>query len=387
MMGSALAAATVRKWYSSSADVGTYTIAGNTMSPAAPRRSASRAKRAAAAVVNSDTPAMTGTLPSLTSTAAASTLRFSSAVRELPSPTVPINTRPWTPSPSRAFCTRCVAGKSTSMAASNCVVAAGKTPDQVHDRDCGMGYVWPGVARGITDRIRCGREPARYDRGDRRRHNRRSRGAGAGTRRAQGLPARSCRTGRRGGELRQCGPHRRRAGAAAAKFEPLFRILARALFNGRAARSAAAAGAAHAALDRALRGRGMSARGKHPTPRAAGTSGGGGLGALDRGNRAAGAIAPARALRDWLWSRGFVSSAGAGAADDATRGQDPAGVERGAQASAAGGACRNGGRSVVRGLGARDGPAGGGARVCGGGRGARSSVSAAERARTAPMRR
>ena len=34
-------------------------------------RSASRAKRAAAAVVNSDTPAMTGTLPALTSTAAA----------------------------------------------------------------------------------------------------------------------------------------------------------------------------------------------------------------------------------------------------------------------------------------------------------------------------
>jgi len=72
MIGSPLAAATARKWYSSSAGVGTYTIAGSTMSPAAPRPSASRAKLTAAAVVSSETPAMTGTLPSPASTAAAS---------------------------------------------------------------------------------------------------------------------------------------------------------------------------------------------------------------------------------------------------------------------------------------------------------------------------
>ena len=119
MMGSPVAAATVRKWYSSSAGVGTYTMAGRSMSPAAPRRSASRAKATAAAVVSSDTPAITGTLPSATSTAPLSTVRFSAALSELPSPTVPISTRPCTPSCRSAFCTRCVAGRSTSRSESN----------------------------------------------------------------------------------------------------------------------------------------------------------------------------------------------------------------------------------------------------------------------------
>src|ERR1700722_6134686 len=107
-------------------------MAGSTMRPAAPIRSASRAKLAAAAVVSSLTPAMTGTRPSLASTAPSSTLRFSAALRELPSPTVPISTSPCTPSRTSAACTRRVAAKSTSSAASNCVVAAGDTPDQPH---------------------------------------------------------------------------------------------------------------------------------------------------------------------------------------------------------------------------------------------------------------
>src|SRR5260221_8033756 len=76
MMGSPLAAATVLKWYSSSAAVGTYTMAGSTISPLAPKRSASRAKLAAVAVVNYETPTMTGALPSVTSTAAFRTFRF-----------------------------------------------------------------------------------------------------------------------------------------------------------------------------------------------------------------------------------------------------------------------------------------------------------------------
>ena len=122
----------------------------------APMRSASRAKLTAAAVVNSETPAMTGTLPSLASTAASSTLRFSGALKELPSPTVPISTRPWTPSRAALFARRCVAAISTSRCRSNCVVAAGKTPDQLHERGVVMGCTAvEGCLRGSIDRIRC----------------------------------------------------------------------------------------------------------------------------------------------------------------------------------------------------------------------------------------
>ncbi len=89
MIGSRVAAATERKWNSSSCGVGTYTIAGNTMRAVAPIVSASLANAIAAAVVSSETPAMIGTRPPAASTAVRSTERFSSAVRELFSPHVP----------------------------------------------------------------------------------------------------------------------------------------------------------------------------------------------------------------------------------------------------------------------------------------------------------
>ena len=60
---------------------------------------------AAFAVVNSETPLMIGTLPPTASTVARNTARFSSALRELFSPTVPRTTRPCTPSRTSATCT------------------------------------------------------------------------------------------------------------------------------------------------------------------------------------------------------------------------------------------------------------------------------------------
>ena len=108
------------------------------MKPSAPKRSASRTNSTAMSVVNSETPAMTGTLPALTSTAPWSTLRFSMARSELPSPTVPMSTSPCTPSFKSAACTRCVAGRSSAKAASNWVVTAGKTPDQRQEIALGM---------------------------------------------------------------------------------------------------------------------------------------------------------------------------------------------------------------------------------------------------------
>ena len=112
-------------------------MAGRSMSPVAPRVSASRANATAAAVVSSDTPATTGTRPRAASTAVRSTERFSSAVSELFSPTVPNATRPCTPSSMSADWTARVAARSTPRSASNWVVTAGSTPDQEQvDADC-----------------------------------------------------------------------------------------------------------------------------------------------------------------------------------------------------------------------------------------------------------
>src|SRR5579871_4192976 len=117
---------------------------GSTMKPLAPIRSASRTKVTAVAVVNSDTPTMIGTRPSVTSTAPRRTVRFSSALSELPSPTVPMRTRPWTPSRRSAACTACVARRSSSSEGVNWVVAAGYTPDQLQVR-------WADIQRIVYD--------------------------------------------------------------------------------------------------------------------------------------------------------------------------------------------------------------------------------------------
>ena len=98
-------------------------------------RSASRAKAIALAVVNSETPLMIGTLPPTASTVARSTARFSSALSELFSPTVPRTTMPCTPSRTSATCIPWVAGRSNCSPKSNCVVAAGKTPAQLQEGD------------------------------------------------------------------------------------------------------------------------------------------------------------------------------------------------------------------------------------------------------------
>ena len=66
---------------------------------------------------------------------ARSTARFSSALNELFSPTVPRTTMPCTPSRTSATCIPWVAGKSNCSPKSNCVVAAGKTPAQLQEGD------------------------------------------------------------------------------------------------------------------------------------------------------------------------------------------------------------------------------------------------------------
>ena len=88
-----------------------------------------------------------------------------------------------------------------------------------------MGYARPWRCPRIIDRIRCGGEPARYDRGDR------AGIIGAAVTwcwrwRAKGR--RVCLLDRAepgvAGELRQCGPHRRRAGTTAPLPKPTVRI-------------------------------------------------------------------------------------------------------------------------------------------------------------------
>ena len=95
------------------------------------RRSSRRRARnsAARSVVSSETPATSGTRPPTASTAATSTVRFSSGRSELFSPTVPSSTRPSTPSSTSAVTTFCVASTSRLSSRRNCVVLAGKTPD------------------------------------------------------------------------------------------------------------------------------------------------------------------------------------------------------------------------------------------------------------------
>jgi len=108
-------------------------MAGNTIRPSAPMASASRAKAAARRVSNSATPAITGTRPATVFTVAASRARFSSASRELFSPTVPMTMRPCTPSRISPSWTVAVESKSIEKSAANCVVAAGITPSQEID--------------------------------------------------------------------------------------------------------------------------------------------------------------------------------------------------------------------------------------------------------------
>src|SRR6185437_3811268 len=106
---------------------------------------------------------MIGTLPPTDSTAARSTARFSSALRELFSPTVPSATNPCTPSRTRAAWTAWVAARSTFRSASNWVVAAGKTPAQLQGSGEGMTGTCGGPRaqdRIRYDYIRASRSPA-----------------------------------------------------------------------------------------------------------------------------------------------------------------------------------------------------------------------------------
>src|SRR6187401_1090291 len=100
------------------------------MSPSMPIFSASRAYCAASALEFSATPDSTGTRPAATSLIAAMTVRFSDALSEQFSPTVPMQMMPLTPSSMSADTTFCVAATSRLSSRANCVVVAGNTPDQ-----------------------------------------------------------------------------------------------------------------------------------------------------------------------------------------------------------------------------------------------------------------
>src|SRR6187399_2703159 len=92
--------------------------------------SASRAYWAASAQVFSATPDSTGTRPAAASLMALMRVRFSGALSEQFSPTVPMQMMPFTPSSMRAATTFCVAPTSRLSSRANCVVEAGNTPDQ-----------------------------------------------------------------------------------------------------------------------------------------------------------------------------------------------------------------------------------------------------------------
>src|SRR6478752_1547903 len=99
------------------------------MSPSMPIFSASRAYWAASAQVFSATPDITGTRPAAASLMALMRVRFSGALSEQFSPTVPMQMMPSTPSSMSAATTFCVALTSRLSSRANCVVLAGNTPD------------------------------------------------------------------------------------------------------------------------------------------------------------------------------------------------------------------------------------------------------------------
>src|SRR5215213_4202176 len=98
------------------------------MIASAPARAASAAHAIAASGVPAETPTITGTRPAAARTAAATTVRRSSALSEPASPIVPVATKPWTPASSRPARLRSSAATSIAPVASNGVVMAGMIP-------------------------------------------------------------------------------------------------------------------------------------------------------------------------------------------------------------------------------------------------------------------
>ena len=106
-------------------------MVGSAISPAAPARFARLADSMARSVVYSAMPANTGTRPAAASTAARTTVSFSSGESDEFSPSVPSMTKPSQPAFSDDSRWRAVAGRSSAPSCFISVIKAGITPCQV----------------------------------------------------------------------------------------------------------------------------------------------------------------------------------------------------------------------------------------------------------------